>query len=251
MAQELFPRHTSAGSSGCCLVSAQLFGHLSDLFSGLESLEFFRGQAGDAHSSQTRSMGLQRGNFVFAQPNALFSLDGASGHAGDPGADVFARLIFEIPAGFRAELAKEQGGVDDDRIFCLLEDRASFDVQLIPNLSDDFLEHILEGDDPKHRFVGIDDNRKVPARRPEELHHGGQRGLLEEGQHGTDEGLKGALFAERLDLPEPFLDEDHAKHIIQGLLAHRKPAMAAFLSDLEVLVDVLVRPERHNLGGKA
>ena len=184
-------------------------------------------------------MGLQRGNFVFAQPHALVSLDGGPATRVDPSADVFARLIFEIPAGFRAELAQGQGSVNDDRILCLLEDRASLDVQLIANLSDDFLKDILEGDDPEHRFVDIDDNRKVPARRPEKLHHCGQRGLLEECQHGTNEGLKGRLFAERLDLPKPFLDEDHAKHVVQRLLAHRKPAMAAFLSDLEVLVNAL------------
>ena len=43
----------------------------------------------------------------------------------------------------------------------LLENRASFNVELVANLSDDFFKDIFEGDNAKHRLIGIDDNRKM------------------------------------------------------------------------------------------
>ena len=51
-----------------------------------------------------------------------------------------------------------------------------------------------------------------------------------------------------MNLPEPFLDQDHAKHVIEGFLADGKPAVAALLGDLKILVDILVYPKRHDLG---
>ena len=63
------------------------------------------------------------------------------------------------------------------------------DVQLVANLSDNFLKDILESDDPEHRFICIDDDRQVTARRAKKLHHCRQRRLLEKGQ--TRDGSSG------------------------------------------------------------
>ena len=111
-------------------------------------------------------MRLQCSDLKFADAQIFISSQEPSSESLDPDFDGFTGLKLKVPAGLSTEFANGQGSIHHDRVLGLLEDRASFDVEFVADLSDDFFKDIS-----KEKNLD-DENNPLPASlTPKDLAH--------------------------------------------------------------------------------
>ena len=104
------------------------------------------------------------------RPSSSSSSPG-SGRAAEQAEDVAAHRVVVLDRQRRLELLVEvvdrEGAVDADPLLVEPLDRLVRQVELVLDLADDLLEHVLERDDPLHVAVLVDDDRHVLVRAAE------------------------------------------------------------------------------------
>ena len=82
-------------------------------------------------------------------------------------ATVWKSSVVELGAELLVEVVDRERAVDPDRRLVEPLDRLVGEVELVLDVADDLLEHVLERDDPRRRAVLVDDDRHVLVRLPE------------------------------------------------------------------------------------
>src|SRR6266545_3313881 len=133
--------------------------------------------------------------------------------AEDEAADRVVVLLRQLDAELLVEVVDREGAVDADRVGVEPLDGLVRQVELVLDLADDLLEHVLERDDPDHVSVLVEDDRHVLVLLSELRQQRGEVFCLRDHVRGTDQllepHLRDAALVHRLDEVAHMQDADH------------------------------------------
>ena len=160
-------------------------------------------------------------------------------------------VVGQVPLQGAVEIADRNAAIDVDRAVGLRPHARHRDVVLIGDVADDFLQNVLERDQPHHLTVFVDHQREMRLPTPESFELLGQRADVghEPGRprNGGDVDF-GKIAVRDLDRTQEVLGVQDADDVLGLSLPQRHPRDLRFQHRLDHLLGRVVGANRDHLG---